>query len=169
MRSASTPHTHSKMNMPSPNIESAMPIWPGPVANVETNIAAIKAPLRLRIKVAAMIGAYPVVLLQLGERHALARGQAPGQRREVGPGGRRHVRIVTTDRDRQVAESASRRVGGVERPGDRIPGAVVRRQHHLYPCVRSTLPDQVARNVARWEPAGPGDREHHVRVVLADT
>src|SRR5438445_498512 len=28
-RSASTPHTHSKMNMPRPNIERAIPIWVG--------------------------------------------------------------------------------------------------------------------------------------------
>jgi hypothetical protein len=54
-----------------------MPIWPGfacrprsssgmairssPVANVETNSAAMKAPLRLRMRVAAMFAAYPVV------------------------------------------------------------------------------------------------------------
>jgi hypothetical protein len=38
-----------------------MAIRSSPVANVETNSAAMNAPLRLRIRIAAMLAAYPVV------------------------------------------------------------------------------------------------------------
>ena len=37
-----------------------MAIRSSPVANVETNNAATNAPLRLRIRVAAIVAAYPV-------------------------------------------------------------------------------------------------------------
>src|SRR5437899_13109722 len=86
--SASTPHTHSKMNMPRPNIESVMPICPGlacswrsssgiairvmPVATDDGNSPATRAQLRLRRSRAETVGALRRFVLHPDGRDALA-------------------------------------------------------------------------------------------------